>query len=55
MRKVLDKCNKCHNSCKAETETGARLILCKEFLSKRSVAVQLEKDRVRYIPLTNNR
>jgi hypothetical protein len=45
MKKVLNLCLKCNNKCRLETETGAKLISCKQYLSKRSINVQLEKGR----------
>ena len=49
MEKILDKCLKCYNNCKLESETKAVLISCKRFLSKRSISVQKEKGRVNII------
>ena len=43
MKKILSLCSKCNNKCKLETETGAKLISCKQYLSKRSINVQIEK------------
>jgi nitrate reductase cytochrome c-type subunit len=45
MRKVLNLCLKCNNKCKLETETGAKLISCKLYCSKRSINVQKEKGK----------
>jgi hypothetical protein len=50
MLKKLDKCLKCKNNCKLETETNSVLISCKQYLSKRSVAIQKEKDGVNVYP-----
>jgi hypothetical protein len=50
MRKVLKLCLKCNNKCKLETETGAKLISCKQYLSKRSIVVQNMKSRVNMLP-----
>jgi hypothetical protein len=50
MLKKLDKCLKCNNTCKMETETNAVLISCKQYLSKRSVAVQKEKGKGNVYP-----
>jgi len=52
MLKKLDKCLKCNNTCKIETETEARLMSCKKYLSKRSVEVKKEKGKIN-IPLAN--
>ena len=40
MEKILDKCLKCYNNCKLESETKAVLISCKRFLSKRAISVK---------------
>lgn len=45
MLKKLDKCLKCNNTCKLGSESKAILISCKQYLSKRSVTVQLEKGK----------
>ena len=50
MLKKLDKCLKCINTCKMESETNAKIISCKQFLSKRSVAVQKEKGKGNVYP-----
>jgi hypothetical protein len=50
MLKKLDKCLKCNNTCKMETETNAQLITCPKYLSKRSVAVQKEKSKGNVYP-----
>jgi flagellar biosynthesis regulator FlaF len=50
MLKKLDKCLKCNNTCKLETETNANLISCPLYLSKRSVAVQKEKGKRNVCP-----
>ena len=52
MEIILDKCLKCNNKCKMTTETKAKLISCKQYLSKRSVEVKKEKGRIN-IPLGN--
>ena len=50
MEKIIEKCLKCNNKCKIFSETNAVLISCKQYLSKRSMAVQKEKDRVNIPP-----
>ena len=50
MIKKLEKCLKCQNNCKIETETNAALISCKHFISKRSVAVQKKERQGKYTP-----
>ena len=50
MTKVLNLCLKCDKKCKLETETGAKLISCKQYLSKRSITVQNMKGRVNIPP-----
>jgi hypothetical protein len=40
MLKIIDKCQKCYNVCKLESETKVVLISCKRFLSKRAVSVK---------------
>ena len=51
MRKVLNLCSKCNNKCKLETDTGAKLISCKQYLSKRSTALQFEKGKGNVSPV----
>jgi hypothetical protein len=51
MRKVLNLCLKCNNTCKLETDTGAKLISCKQYLSKRSTTVKLEKGKGNVLPV----
>lgn len=50
MLKKLDKCLKCNNTCKLESETNSVLITCKQYLSKRSVAFQKEKGKGNVYP-----
>jgi hypothetical protein len=51
MIKVVDKCQKCNNKCKLETETNALLISCKKYLSKRSLEAQKEKGKGNVCPV----
>ena len=52
MIRKVDKCMKCNNVCKLETETNAKLTICPKYLSKRSLEVKKKKDRVN-IPFDN--
>ncbi len=36
MLQIVDRCTKCHNSCKMQSQTQARLIDCRNYISKRS-------------------
>lgn len=54
MEKTMEKCLKCFNNCKMQTETNAKLILCPKYLSKRSTAIQKAKVRAN-IPAANYR
>ena len=51
MLKILDRCQKCSNACKQQTETNAKLISCKQYLSKRSTAPQFEKGKGNVFPV----
>jgi hypothetical protein len=53
MLKKIDKCLKCNNACKLETETNAKLISCNQYLSKRSRTIKREKGKEIY-PLVQN-
>ena len=50
MLKPLDKCKKCCNPCKCESESNAQLISCPVFLSKRSVKAQKQKTGIKIPP-----
>jgi hypothetical protein len=45
MEKILIKCKKCVNTCKMESESKARLILCNKYLSKRSRTLKKGKGK----------